>query len=419
MEALQSTVQALSVFTPSLGTWVLLALVLLLFFWAGSHWTSWQRQRTRARIDAQCRTVDPEETIFVSIASYRDPECAETLFDLFEKAHCPFRIAVGVCQQNDASVDEDVLEAYRRLASRGVGDFSDRIRILSLPADEAKGPMYARHLIEKQLYRGERFYLITDSHMLFTPGWDRRVLQEWYACAARSPKPILTMYPNDFKKHHRLVPPPQYEDTHGTYLRFKRFNDKTGVVEIEGPAFMRRPAAPVPGLFWAACFSFGPATMLRDVPFDPFCDYVFFGEEILMAARLWTSGYDFYHPTTMHVYHMWERQRPTFWQQFDNVANSVHRERQKQEREGYRRLDKILQRSNEAVTVLPPYGLGQVRSLADYERLIGLSLASQQFTSLSGIMGTRDSAPADEILSKFGTWRNFANAKELLQKKLR
>lgn len=417
MESIQQTFQTMAAFAPSTGTWILLGLGVFIFYWVSSKLSEWKQKRSRKRIDEQCQALDPEETIFVSIASYRDKECAETVYDLFEKAHCPFRISVGICQQN-YPVDEDVMENYKKLAQKGTGDFSDRIRILRLDADEAKGPMYARHLIEKRLYRGERFYLVIDSHMMFTPDWDKQLLKEWYTCATQSAKPILTMYPDDFKPHHRMLPPLNYEQSKGSYLRFKKFNDKTGIIEIEGPNFARKPSAPVLSMFWAAGFSFGSASMIQDVPFDPHCDYVFFGEEILMGVRLWTSGYDFYHPTTMYCYHMWERNRPTFWQQFNDKSNAVHRERQQKEQEGYRRLQKILQLSPEPVTVLPPYGLGNVRSLEEYERLIGIHMKTKQFTSLSGIMGVMDNAPAQEILCKFGTWKNFEGAKQMLVKTL-
>lgn len=415
---IQNTTGVLSLFTPSVFTFALLGILVFIFFWLRSKYNDWCRKSQRSTIDSQCQQLNPEETIFVSIASYRDKECAETIFDLFEKAYCPFRITVGVCQQNEWS-DEDCIAAYKNLAQNGIGDFSDRIRIIRISADEAKGPMYARHLIEKNLYRGERFYLITDSHMMFTPNWDKRVIEEWNQCRMQSTKPILTMYPDDFKPHHRLLPMAGYETKNGSYLRFKKFNEKSRLIEIEGPSFIRKPQHPVPSMFWAGCFSFGPGSMISEVPFDPFCDYVFFGEEILMAARLWTSGYDFYHPTTMFCYHMWERNRPTFWQQFSDKQNEKHRERQRKEEEGNQRVRNILDVDSNATSVLPPYGLGKMRTLQEYEEMIGIQMKTKQFTSLSGIMGVMSNAPAQEILCKFGTWKNFESARQILTKELK
>lgn len=66
--------------------------------------------------------------------------------------------------------------------------------------------------------------------------------------------------------------------------------------------------------FVAAGFLFGPATMLYDVPFDPFLPWIFMGEEISMSARLWTAGYDIFSPTINVLNHYYVRRHyPKFW----------------------------------------------------------------------------------------------------------
>jgi hypothetical protein len=155
------------------------------------------------------------------------------------------------------------------------------------------------------------------------------------------------------------------------------------------------------GLFWAGCFSFGLGSMIREVPYDPYCDYVFFGEEISMAARLWTSGYDFYHPTIMYVYHMWERQRPTFWQNINNDSKKFL------EKRGTERLQKLLGVIYSDSSIVPPYGLGSVRTLQDYENFIGINMSKKQLLSMSGVLGLPNNASVSDILYRFGTWKNY------------
>jgi len=351
-----------------------------------------------------CRHIDPSETIFVSIASYRDPECHLTVFDCLEKADCPLRIFIGVCQQNYA-IDVDVLEGYSRIAKRrGTGNYRDQIRVLDLDAGQAQGPMYARSVIEQNLYHGERYYLITDSHMLFTPGWDTRVIKMLKKCP--SSQPVLTMYPDNFDHRPsnmsffnasklKLTPP--------AYLRFKQFNEKTGLPEIEGPLCSKCPDQPLPSLFWGACFSFGYASMIKQVPYDPHCPYVFMGEEISMAARLYTSGYDLYCPTDMLVKHMWKRPRPTFWEQF--VGDSeTHKKRQILEHKGYRRLRHLfqLQTLQPGDTALGQYGLGNKRSLSQYEEYCGISFLLQTVENHAQ-MGLSRGASPEEKMCKLGT----------------
>ena len=46
-------------------------------------------------------------TIFVAIAAYRDPECRNTVLQIFEHATHPDRLRLGIFTQNDINVDED------------------------------------------------------------------------------------------------------------------------------------------------------------------------------------------------------------------------------------------------------------------------------------------------------------------------
>ena len=47
------------------------------------------------------------ETIFVSIPSYRDIDCKNTLRSIFEKARYPELVYVGVFEQNDSSYPDE------------------------------------------------------------------------------------------------------------------------------------------------------------------------------------------------------------------------------------------------------------------------------------------------------------------------
>ena len=53
------------------------------------------------------------ETIFVSIPSYRDTDCKNTLQNLFTKAKNPELIYVGVFEQNDLSNQDDECKPNR------------------------------------------------------------------------------------------------------------------------------------------------------------------------------------------------------------------------------------------------------------------------------------------------------------------
>ena len=209
---------------------IMISLVLFVFiiliFWCVKKYKHHQyKQKRKAEIDQMCLRIPESETIFVSIPSYRDPQCADTLFDLFEKAACPFRIYVGVCQQNHPIMDRDILTEYKKRVQKhhGVHDFSSQIRVLKMDYTQAKGPVYARALIEQNLYRGEKYYLMIDSHTMFTTHWDQTCIRLWKQCRQWSPKPILTAYPPDFKPYDRVWNQ-KSESSLGCFLRFKGFH---------------------------------------------------------------------------------------------------------------------------------------------------------------------------------------------------
>ena len=399
----------------------------IIIWWAVNKYARYRkRQERKEQINRRCLNIPESETIFVSVASYRDPQCAYTLFDLFEKAACPFRIHVGVLEQNHPVEDKPTMKTYKRLVQtrNGVHDFSTHVRVMTIPHTDAQGPVYARALIEKNLYRGEKYYMIIDSHTLFTPNWDQQCIEKWRTCRQWSSKPILTTYPHDFKAYDRVwgknshADGPTTNTDIGTFLRFRNFHPETQMVEIEGPSFRRPPPCPQLGLFWAACFSFGLADQIQHVPYDPFLSFVFNGEEIGMAARLWTSGYDFFHPETMIIYHMWSRQnRPTFWellqpQQHDDLRTA---HRQQQEQEGYKRLYALLGIGHTQSTLLPPYTLGGVRTLQQYESFTGIRLGAQQFTHLGGILGVPPTSKYSEILNRYGSWSEYKQLLSYIQ----
>lgn len=63
----------------------------------------------------------------------------------------------------------------------------------------------------------------------------------------------------------------------------------------------------------AAGFLFCDGSVVEEVPYDPNLKGVFFGEEAVLAVRLWTHGYDFFTPKEAVVFHLWSRDhRPTF-----------------------------------------------------------------------------------------------------------
>jgi hypothetical protein len=108
------------------------------------------------------------ETIFISIASYRDPLCPMTLISIYEMAKHPERVFIGLCQQNHESFDKNCIFPQNHPLSSIV---SNNIRKQQLSYMDAKGPTYARYICA-QLYHNEDYFMQIDSHSLMVNEWD-------------------------------------------------------------------------------------------------------------------------------------------------------------------------------------------------------------------------------------------------------
>lgn len=294
-----------------------------------------------------------EDTIFVSVASYRDKECSATIRDMFAKADKPTRIFVGVCEQNSNDAGEACVPPA----------MPANVRRVSIPHLEAKGPTYARYLCST-LYQDETWYAQIDSHTRFVKGWDSKSIANARKCP--SPKPILTHYP-------RRVEELDQNASGVPVLCKSKFNGE-GVPTFESVIMEpRKDGAFRPVPFVSGGFVFMPGAAVREVPFDPSLPHLFQGEEILHSARLWTSGYDFFTPQENIVYHFYERKgSPKFWTDVPSYAGT--------QAETLRKVRRLL---GLEAPVVPnyAYGMGSARSLQAYWKFAGIDIEKKTSSS--------------------------------------
>ncbi|MBF0152550.1 MAG: hypothetical protein HQL64_02285 [Magnetococcales bacterium] len=305
-------------------------------------------------------TTHPEESprIFVSIASYRDGDCLLTLTDLFAKAAHPERVHAGVLWQiapEDGAVFTQTPERWHH-----------RIRGEIVDAGKSLGVCWTRHRIQEQFWDGEPFYLQIDSHCRFEPEWDERLLA--MLRSTPSERAILSTHPNAFH------PPDQLLRNGLPVMKAGRFDDHGTLIPIAKMISLdQRPARPTPSPFIGAGFLFAPASIIDEVPYDPFL--YFHGEEIGLSVRLWTWGYDIFSPNDMIVYHDYTtvRGRRRHWDD--------HVDWTQLNRRAVARLHHLLgmQKSSDPGVLrhLDLYALGSVRTLEEYERFADIDFRRQ------------------------------------------
>jgi len=327
-------------------------------------WRYFTERAMRARIRRSCALVDSTRTIFVSVAAYREPHVADTLAQLFERAACPYRVFVGLCQHANHD-DADALEDYTRAAPVS---FERNVRVLRQPAHMAEGPTVARALIRHGLYGGEQYYLQIDAHTVVCEGWDEVLLKELDACA--SDAPVLT----------GIVPKPfggTVPET-SSFTRATEERDDTGLPRLEGISALKKPITPLKSPFLNQCFVFaaGSFAELR----QPHAAGAFDGDDLVAGCVAWCAGWDFFHPRVDVVAQQWERgDRPTFWEQPRNQSPTS--------------LVEV------ALLMLPSDGQ---RTLAAYERFTDVGLVTGH-CGARALAGLTEDATAEERVCKVGS----------------
>ena len=325
-----------------------------------------------------------EDTIFVQIPAYRDAECAATLRDLFAKAHHPQRVHVGICWQYKGSEDAaapPLPESYK-----------DAIRIRALPVVESEGASWAKHQAQ-QLYDGEDYVLMIDSHMRFVEGWDAAMIAQLASCA--SAKPVLSHLPPGY------VPPSAYDANAKLIVLRAHYPTAGGDIRFRGEPLDTAPNVPLRGAFAAPGFVFAKGALCAEVPCDP---YLYFEqEEMCFSARLFTHGWDVYHPSALCIFHLYDsapspHPRHKHWNDHPRWSEFNRRGRERADH----LLGVQLASSAQALAEMDRYGHGEARSLDQYAAFCGIHFAAREVTQRAltcGFIAGLDRYRAAPILS--------------------
>ena len=292
------------------------------------------------------------QTIFVQIASYRDPELVNTLESMISNAKRPKNLRIGICRQYSPEDGFDNLDKYRD---------DDRFRILDVLYSESKGVCWARHQVQ-QLYDNEMYTMQIDSHMRFEKDWDTEMIGMVKQLQKMGiPKPLLTGYVSSFDPDND----PAARVREPWRMAFDRFIPEGAVFFLpETIPNWRELDSPVPARFYSAhyCFTIGEFSI--EVQHNP--EYYFHGEEISIAARAFTWGYDLFHPHKVLIWHEYTRKGRT--KQWDDdkewVQKNVHSHLTNRKLFG---MDGEEQEGHDG-----PYGFGSKRTLRQYEEYSGL-----------------------------------------------
>ena len=300
------------------------------------------------------------KSIFVQIASYRDPELVPTIKNLIEKSHNPENLKICIAHQYS---EEDEWDRLDQFADDG------RFTVIQIPHTESQGTCWARNQIQ-QHYNGEDYTLHLDSHHRFSSGWDSECINNIAKLQKQGfKKPMLTSYCPAYELNKTAQ-----EDNAAYGMKINKWKDG---VSLFSPYAMPKTQAPVPTRFYSGHFAFTLGQFCKEVPHDPLM--YFYGEEISISVRAYTHGYDLFVPHNPVVWHQYIRDgRSKHWDDHkkwferDNLSKS--------------RTRQLLGVNGEVCSpcnkkTFKEHGLGEDRTLKDYELYSGISFKDQTITN--------------------------------------
>lgn len=310
--------------------------------------------------------------IFIQIAAYRDPQLVPTVKDCIAHAAHPENLHFCIAWQHGPNENIDEIKD------------DPRVTVIDIPYQQSKGACWARNQIQ-QRYTDETYTLQLDSHHRFEQDWDKSCIEMLDQLKSKGyAKPLLTGYISSFDPEKD----PQLRVRVPWKMDFDRFIPEGAVFFL--PASIDdhlTRTEPIPSRFYSAHFCFTLGQFCKEVPHDP--QYYFHGEEISIAARAFTHGYDLFHPHKIVAWHEYTRKGRT--KHWDDHTGAMKEQTDDKKDWGQRNAD--CHKRNRCLFSMDgekyesiewgPYGFGKVRTLRDYEKYAGLHFgkrAIQQHT---------------------------------------
>jgi hypothetical protein len=253
-------------------------------------------------------------SIFVQIAAYRDLEVTPTILDAIKQSTGNHTINFGV---HTVYLDESEIN---------VPDLPN-VKHMESKAPENIGLGVGRSLAH-QFYDGEDYYLQCDSHSRFVNGWDEIAIHSVLNYQIQGiEKPLLTMYPANYWYTDETFTTIETDvvikenitniSFHENPDQFKatRIPLQTGMPVKDGNKFVKSVSGG--SIFTVDGF----------LPFNT--EIAFYGEEIWLAARAFTHGYDIVVPDEQYMYHLYYNhnkpaeinRRKILWNDYPNEFN--------------------------------------------------------------------------------------------------
>jgi hypothetical protein len=326
-------------------------------------------------------------TIFISIASYRDPELIPSIIDCYKKSDKKSKLHFGICLQDT----KEQLYKLKHLKK----EYNINLSIDFHDWRDSQGTCWARYNIQQKLFNDQCYYLQLDSHHRFVEQWDSILIDMMEKKHSEGfDKPIIGGYGPGYRLDNTCDPGCIQINSFDTFTEDGDLIFRPLVVR-QSSMLQSIGQTTIPARFLSGHFIFTLGKFCKECIYDP--NLYFRGEEISLSARAYTHGYDFFHPLFPIVWHFYLRpQEHKHWDNHQNGNGFVISAEQRGSK-AKERVRKLLGMEKNNIN-FGQYGLGSKRSLHEYELYSGVNFATKDIHKYT--FNSRNDSPFAYIMSE-------------------
>jgi hypothetical protein len=280
------------------------------------------------------------------------------------KAKRPENLTFGICWQKD---DTESLEEFTN---------HPQVRVIEYSYTVSQGLGWARSEVAK-LWDGEKYTLQLDSHHRFAQDWDEMMIEDYEQALTMSDKPIISTYLTPFNVEEADACSCHLEQLPSLMSQYEFSSDR---LLMSMPWYIqdwKERDTVIRARTISGHFFFVHSDFIKEIPYDLDIYFGVYCEETTMSVRAWTNGYDFFSPYRPYIWHEYTRQgRPKHWEDHGTQSET---QKTSGERDIYaRKKTRQIFGQEELDIDLGIFGLGNVRTLREYEEFCGFDFANNR-----------------------------------------
>jgi hypothetical protein len=227
------------------------------------------------------------KSIFIQITSYHDYELEKTIRDAIAKSSGETTLVFGV--HSIFYEDNSWVDPVRQIPN---------VKLIESKAPENLGMGLGRS-IAHSLYSGEDYYFQIDAHSRFDLNWDIFLINEIKIHKNNGfKKPLITQYPKPFWYEGDIEKIRENKEAVTQFYWKQKERFKNNRIPMQGTIVNLKENKFSISVSGGSIFTEGEFLKPNKLIFAD-------GEEIFIAARAYTNGYDMFVPSEMFMFHLY------------------------------------------------------------------------------------------------------------------